>query len=112
MMRERTARTPRLYPELLAYCFAPVLYENTMDKQDQVDLGCLQLGCLDAWSSIESAVQHQPTRSSIGACATGVVGTFCAMSRQQRFRVVPMPMTYSYRKASMGLIAAARRAGT
>jgi spectinomycin phosphotransferase len=64
------ARTPRLYPELfayyfyrrnledIAYFFVSILYENTLDEQDQVDLGYLQHDCLDGWSSIETSVQH------------------------------------------------------
>lgn len=66
----RTALTPRLHPELFAYYFyrrnledityflVSILYENTLDEQDQVDLGYLQHDCLDGWPSIESSVQH------------------------------------------------------
>jgi spectinomycin phosphotransferase len=66
----RTARNPRLHPELfayyfyrrnledIAYFFVSILYENTMDEQDQVDLGYLQHDCLDGWPSLESAIRH------------------------------------------------------
>jgi spectinomycin phosphotransferase len=76
----RVARSPRLHPELfayyfyrrnledIAYFFVSILYENTMDEQDQVDLGYLQHDCLNGWPSIESAVQHvrERLRSSSG----------------------------------------------
>lgn len=64
----RLARSPRLFPELfafklhhrnledIAYFLVSILYENTMDEQDQVDLGYLQHDCLDGWTSIESSV--------------------------------------------------------
>jgi spectinomycin phosphotransferase len=70
------ARSPRLYPELfayyfyrrnledIAYFFVSILYENTMDEQDQVDLGYLQHDCLDNWLNIESDVQHVRQRLS------------------------------------------------
>jgi spectinomycin phosphotransferase len=66
----RVARSPRLYPELFAYYFYrrnlediadflfSILYENTTDEQDQVELGYLQHDCLDAWPSIETAAQY------------------------------------------------------
>jgi spectinomycin phosphotransferase len=66
----RAARSPRLYPELFAYYFyrrnledityflVSILYENTIDEQDQVDLDYLQQDCLVGWSSIETAIQH------------------------------------------------------
>lgn len=65
----RLARSPRLFPELfafkfyhrnledIAYFLVSILYENTMDEQDQVDLGYLQHDCLDGWSSIEASIQ-------------------------------------------------------
>ena len=72
----RTARNPHLYPELfsyyfyrrnledITYFFVSILYENTMDEQDQVDLGYLQHDCLDNWLNIESDVQHVRQRLS------------------------------------------------
>ncbi len=65
----RTTHNPHLHPELfayyfyrrnledIAYFFVSILYENTMDEQDQVDLGYLQHDCLDGWPFIEASVQ-------------------------------------------------------
>jgi spectinomycin phosphotransferase len=76
----RVATNPYLYPELFAYYFYrrnleditdflfSILYENTIDEQDQVDLGYLQHDCLDGWSSIETAAQYvrERLRSAAG----------------------------------------------
>jgi spectinomycin phosphotransferase len=64
------AQSPRLFPEIfafkfyhrnledIAYFLVSILYENTMDEQDQVDLGYLQHDCLDGWASIEASIQR------------------------------------------------------